>query len=108
MNKNNIAATREIAFLFSMTNGLTRLLAIITTFFFWFCIASLALCFFRSRLLPLNNNLFVQVLLSVGISPVALTVFSWRIIEKYFSHNLLKYADRHTVEWPDLADRRDE
>jgi hypothetical protein len=36
------------------------------------------------------------VLALIGVSPVLLTVFSWRIIGKIYSYYLTCYANKHT------------
>jgi len=96
--KNNYVSSYEIAFLLSTIHGLIRLLAIITAFFFWLCIVALAWWFLRLSFVSWQQLYSVsQVLALIGVSPVLLTVFSWRIIEKIYSYYLKKYADKHTV-----------
>lgn len=95
--KNNYVSSYEIAFLLSSLHGLIRLLAIITTFFFWLCIVILAYWFLRLSFVSWQQLYSVsQVLALIGVSPVLLTVFSWRIIEKIYSYYLTWYANKHT------------
>jgi hypothetical protein len=95
--KDNYVSSYEIGFLLSTIHGLIRLLAIITTFFFWLCLSALALVFLRLNLISLGQlSLLHQVLGIVGLSPILLTVLSWRIIEKIYSYYLTHYANKHT------------
>lgn len=95
--KDNYVSSYEIGFLLSTIHGLIRLLAVITTFFFWLCLSALALVFLRLNLISLGQlSLLNQVLGIVGLSPILLTVLSWRIIEKIYSYCLTRYANKHT------------
>lgn len=96
-NNNSLCSSYEIAFLLSGQHGLTRQIAIITTFFFWFCLSALALVFLRLNLISLAQlSQMNQALAIVGLSPLLLTVFSWRIIEKIYSYYLTWYANKYT------------
>ena len=91
--ENNYLNSYESAFLLSSIHGLIRLIAIISTFFFWLCVSVVAwLC------LPSWHELYswLQGIGLIGLSPVLLTVVSWRIIEKEYSYYLTSYANKHT------------
>ena len=92
--ENNYLNSYETAFLFSSIHGLIRLIAIVSAFFFWLCMSVLAWLSLSSW-----HELYsyLQVLGLVGLSPVLLTVISWRIIEKGYSYYLQRYAEKHTV-----------
>lgn len=93
MNKNdNLFNSHEVASLMSAIHGLIILISILSTFIFWFCLSVLVLIF-----LNLKDTIgYLQALGIFGLSPVALTVFSWRIVLKIISSYLQKYTDEHT------------
>ncbi len=98
MNKDdNLFNSYDTAFLVSAVSGLIRLISIITTFFIWLCLSVFLLVFLRLKMISLDQLSGLNQVLGVfGLSPVLLTVFSWRIIEKIYSYYLQKYADNHT------------
>lgn len=97
MDKNkNVLHSYETAFLLAGMHGLVRLLAIISTFFFWFFVSGLILAFLRLNLVSLDQLLLLNQALGIfGLSPILLTVLSWRIIEKIYAYYLTRYAKKH-------------
>ena len=97
-NNDSHYSSYETAFLASAVTGLIRLISIITTFFLWLCLSVSLLVCLRSTLISLAQLSQLNHVLGIfGLSPVLLTVFSWRIIEKIYSYYLQKYADKHTI-----------
>lgn len=89
----------DIAFFMTIQRGLIRLVSIIITFIFWFFIAVII---FSLHLLGFVHvdQLFQKlstVVGTLGISPLLLTVLTWRKIEKLCSLFLKTYVSTHLI-----------
>ena len=88
--------TFETAFLLIQQHALIRLISIIITFLFWFLISFFILILFLFDLLLPGQLLQIHQVLSIfGLSPVLLTLLSWRMIERMCSAYIRKYVSKH-------------
>lgn len=82
----------ETSYLATQQHALIRIVSIIITFLFWFSLAMFFLALQLLHVLSLDRLLQLNlVLTTIGISPVLLTVLTWRGIEWTCSFYIRKY-----------------
>ena len=79
--------------------AIIRLISIVIAFLFWFSVTTLVLLLNLFGIFPfdiLRQLLEInQVLSIIGLSPLLLTILSWRLIEKLCSFYIQKYTIKH-------------
>ena len=100
MNTNNslVWKSYETAYLATQQQALIRMISIIITFLFWFSIVILILVFQLLHVLSLDKLLQLNLALTtIGISPILLTVLSWRGFEWLCSFCIRKYIEKYLI-----------
>ena len=90
----------DIAFLVTVQKGQTRLISIIITFIFWFFISIVLISLQLLGIIQVDKILLKlsTVLSMLGLSPLLMTILTWRRVEKLCSLFLKSYKSSHLLK----------
>ena len=89
----------DIALIITIQKGQTRLISIVITFIFWFFIAVMLISLHFLGVFHVHQIYlkFSTVVGMLGISPLLLTILTWKIIEKMCSLFLKSYLSSYLL-----------